>query len=481
MDAAGAGRALGRATSALGRLCTGGTERVVGALREAAVLARLTVTLAGHLAAAPGKRWVLMALRLAVFSLLLLPGFVQVAFWYLFSRNVRRGVRYSPHPRNSADVYLPRRAPERKGRGGAPPAPAPAVVFVTGGAWIIGHRAWGALLGRTLSALGLVVACLDYRNFPQGGVLDMVEDVEAGLEWVLSNVHLYGGDPRNVHVVGQSAGAHLVALTLLRRAATANGRAKELGGLGAGRKDRARIGWEPGDLRTFIGLSGGYHLPVVAEHLHRRGLYKPLFDAIMSGGRLEEFSPALLVAREPFLADGLAGCRSRGAQETTPRSPSPRLRWEDIGSSSSRGDSPWTPLGVSPWTPKSAKGALKGARGTPTPVPSPSPCVQCLPRVLLLHGTADKSMPCSQSLEFAEALRQAGALVEVTLYSGETHTTPLIENPMRGGVDQLTQDIWRVLAGAGGSGEAAPPRGLPLPQGLVPEALASLATFVSPF
>ena len=99
---------------------------MVGALREAAVLARLTVTLAGHLAAAPGKRWVLMALRLAVFSLLLLPGFVQVAFWYLFSRNVRRGVRYSPHPRNSADVYLPRRAPERKGRGGAPPAPAPA-------------------------------------------------------------------------------------------------------------------------------------------------------------------------------------------------------------------------------------------------------------------------------------------------------------------------------------------------------------------
>jgi len=405
-----------------------------------------------------------MALRLAFFSLLLLPGFVQVAFWYLFSRDVRRGVRYSPHPRNSADVYLPRRVAARGGRGGTPLPPAPAVVFVTGGAWIIGHRAWGALLGRTLSSLGLVVACLDYRNFPQGGVLDMVEDVEAGLEWVLSNVHLYGGDPRNVHVVGQSAGAHLVALTLLRRAAGANGRAEELGRLGAGRKDRARIGWEPGDLRTFIGLSGGYHLPVVAEHLHRRGLYKPLFDAIMSGGRLEEFSPALLVSREPFLADGMAGCRSRGALETTPRSPSPRLCWEDIGASPSRCNSSWTSPGV---------------RGTPAPVASPSPSVQCLPRVLLLHGTADKSMPCSQSLEFAEALRQAGALVEVTLYSGETHTTPLIENPMRGGVDQLTQDIWRVLAGEGG--EAELPRALPRPRGLVPESLASLATFVSPF
>ena len=245
---------------------------------------------------------------------------------------MRRGVRFSPHPRNRADVYLP----PRKDAAQAPRA-SPTVVFVTGGAWIIGHRAWGALLGRTLSALGVVVACLDYRNFPQGGVRDMVEDVEAGLEWVLGNVHLYGGDRHNVHVVGQSAGAHLVALALLRRAAVVEGRGAELGSLGAHRRDRARIGWTPRDLRTFIGLSGGYHLPVVAEHLHQRGLYKPLFDAIMSDGTgrsgcLEDFSPALLVAQEPFSPAGL-GLRagSRGARETTCRSPSPSLRWADIG------------------------------------------------------------------------------------------------------------------------------------------------------
>ena len=456
MDAAGAGRALGRATSALGRRCARGLGAARGALREAAVLARLTATLARHLAAAPGQRWVLMAFRLAVFSLLLLPGFVQVAFWYLFSRDVRRGVRFSPHPRNRADVYLPPRKHASQ---------APTVVFVTGGAWIIGHRAWGALLGRTLSALGVVVACLDYRNFPQGGVRDMVEDVEAGLEWVLGNVHLYGGDRHNVHVVGQSAGAHLVALALLRRAAVVEGRGAELGSLGKRRRDHARIGWGPRDLQTFIGLSGGYHLPVVAEHLHQRGLYKPLFDAIMSDGTgrsgcLEDFSPALLVAQEPFSPAGL-GCGSRGARETTSRSPSPSLRWADIGAGGAggSGDSPWTP-----------------PRGARSPAPGPSPCVKCLPRVLLLHGTADKSMPCSQSLEFAQSLRSAGAMVDVSLYSGETHTTPLIENPMRGGVDQLTQDIWRVVAG-----KDEVPAHLPKPRALVPEALASLATFVSPF
>lgn len=38
-----------------------------------------------------------------------------------------------------------------------------------GGAWTIGYKAWGALLGRRLSAQGVMVACLDYRNFPQVG------------------------------------------------------------------------------------------------------------------------------------------------------------------------------------------------------------------------------------------------------------------------------------------------------------------------
>ena len=36
-----------------------------------------------------------------------------------------------------------------------------------GGAWTIGYKAWGSLLGRRLSKHGCLVCCLDYRNFPQ--------------------------------------------------------------------------------------------------------------------------------------------------------------------------------------------------------------------------------------------------------------------------------------------------------------------------
>jgi acetyl esterase/lipase len=37
----------------------------------------------------------------------------------------------------------------------------------TGGAWTIGYKAWGALVGKRLCEQGVLVACLDYRNFPQ--------------------------------------------------------------------------------------------------------------------------------------------------------------------------------------------------------------------------------------------------------------------------------------------------------------------------
>ncbi len=43
----------------------------------------------------------------------------------------------------------------------------PVCLGITGGAWIIGYKAWGALLAQRLCRAGVVVCCLDYRNFPQ--------------------------------------------------------------------------------------------------------------------------------------------------------------------------------------------------------------------------------------------------------------------------------------------------------------------------
>lgn len=122
---------------------------------------------------------------------------------------VRRNVPYGDSPRNFLDLYLP---------DSAPPGGAPVVVFLTGGMWIIGYKAWGALLARRLRDAGCLVVALDYRNFPQGCVTAMVEDVTAGVAHTLRRARDWGGDPARVTLVGQSAGAHLGALALLNQA-----------------------------------------------------------------------------------------------------------------------------------------------------------------------------------------------------------------------------------------------------------------------
>jgi acetyl esterase/lipase len=46
----------------------------------------------------------------------------------------------------------------------------------------------------------------------------MLEDCNTGISWVLRKIDAYGGDPSQVHLVGQSAGGQLALLALLNQA-----------------------------------------------------------------------------------------------------------------------------------------------------------------------------------------------------------------------------------------------------------------------
>jgi prenylcysteine alpha-carboxyl methylesterase len=141
-----------------------------------------------------------------------------------------------------------------------------------GGAWTIGYRAWGALLARRLCEDGVLTACLDYRNFPQGSALDMLEDVNAGIAWVLNKAERFGGQPGRVWLVGQSAGGQLALRALLAQASQ----------IVLGRPEPgAAPAWHPHALAGAVGVSGAYDLEGLAAHLHARGLYRSLLDAIM--------------------------------------------------------------------------------------------------------------------------------------------------------------------------------------------------------
>lgn len=99
------------------------------------------------------------------------------------------------------DLYLPN---ERKS--------AAIVVFVHGGAFMVGNRRQYASVGRALASQGLATAVVSYRLFPQSDALGAVGDVAQAASWMVHHAAEYGLDPRNVFLVGHSAGAQIVAV-----------------------------------------------------------------------------------------------------------------------------------------------------------------------------------------------------------------------------------------------------------------------------
>eukprot|EP00958_Prasinococcus_capsulatus_P020224 scaffold2585_cov368-Prasinococcus_capsulatus_cf.AAC.19 len=167
---------------------------------------------------------------------------------------------------------------------------APVVIMVSGGAWLIGYKGWGGFVARKLAELGIMVVSVDYRNFPEAQVSDMVSDVEHAVEWVCRNIEKYGGDPANVTLCGHSAGAHLGACVMLRRAM----KQRQLPHGSAGEDEISGH-----KLASFVGLSGAYNLRGIMEHCHEMGLYRHVFLELFEGEEnLDEYSPALFVEQQ---------------------------------------------------------------------------------------------------------------------------------------------------------------------------------------
>jgi len=461
------------APQAPGGLARGGFPRGAGAgaRRVAADGVRLIVLafrLARALVRGGGWLWIEKAVRLILYAVLLLPGFVQVMAFYFGSGRVIRGIRYGARSRNTLDVYLPSEGPQ--------PAPAPVVVFLTGGAWIIGYKAWGALIGRDMAERGVLVVSPDYRNFPEAHMAGQLSDVDHAIAWTLRNCTRLGGDPENVTVVGQSCGAHLGILSLFRQVVM--GRVDEgelLAAVGSPRRDahgpraplppsllaspstspsagasdgsgtedprwwhsRSRPAqWDPGAIRQFVGVSGPYNLRLQERILHGRGLKAPVLDAIIRGADVQ--------------------ARSRGQVAES---------WEHKVSLATH-----SPVHVA--RSERVVAALQEVASAGR-----------LPSITLLHGEADATVPYASSVEMASALREDCALeaVRCVLFPRISHTGPLIECPMRGD-DPVLEEILDLVLCA----RSSPPHGRreAVSYGrhpMVPAILVRLAAKISPF
>lgn len=127
--------------------------------------------------------------RLLLFVALLIPGWIPATAHYLYGAGVSRGVRYGPSSRHKLDVYSPVAAVHPP-----PPDGFPTVLFVCGGAWMIGYRMWAFLFGWVLQRNGVLCLAIDYRNWPQATMPEMVADVERALRWAQANAASLGGD-----------------------------------------------------------------------------------------------------------------------------------------------------------------------------------------------------------------------------------------------------------------------------------------------
>ncbi len=97
-----------------------------------------------------------------------------------------------------------------------PPAAAPVMVYIHGGAWVIGDkREQGKPMMYELVARGWVCVTVNYRLSPKSTWPDHIVDVKKAVAWVKDHVAEYGGDPSFVAISGGSAGGHLCALLAL--------------------------------------------------------------------------------------------------------------------------------------------------------------------------------------------------------------------------------------------------------------------------
>ncbi|TVS85494.1 carboxylesterase/lipase family protein [Mycobacterium helveticum] len=106
--------------------------------------------------------------------------------------------------------------------------PLPVMVFIHGGGYILGSSATPLYDGAALARRGCVYVSVNYR-LGALGCLDLsslstpdvtidgnlfLRDLVLALQWVRDNIAAFGGDPDNVTIFGESAGAHITATLL---------------------------------------------------------------------------------------------------------------------------------------------------------------------------------------------------------------------------------------------------------------------------
>ncbi|GAM17610.1 hypothetical protein SAMD00019534_007850, partial [Acytostelium subglobosum LB1] len=176
---------------------------------------------------------------------LVLPRAIRSAWYYYFQHRfsntkLHKDIRYSTkRTRNTFDIYEPIRRADGN----------PCIIFIHGGSWQFGDKIQYVLLGKKLSSHGVITVIANYTLYPKGKLNEQLEDVESLTNYVHDHIGSYGGRQDDIHLMGHSAGSHIIAQYVLTKKDS----------------DKAHI-------RSLIGMGGVYDINMHFVHEATRGL-----------------------------------------------------------------------------------------------------------------------------------------------------------------------------------------------------------------
>ena len=114
---------------------------------------------------------------------------------------------YGTHPLNKLDIYMPSKSTDHL-------QSKPVLIFFYGGCWgacqTYTKKSY-TFVGQALSNKGYVTVLVNYRHYPQVRFNTIISDAAKSVEWVKKNIHRFGGNSKNIFLMGHSAGGHLAA------------------------------------------------------------------------------------------------------------------------------------------------------------------------------------------------------------------------------------------------------------------------------
>ena len=105
--------------------------------------------------------------------------------------------------RQILDVYRPKEATGKL---------LPVIVSIHGGGWVYGDKERYQYYCMSLAQHGFAVVNFTYRLAPEFKFPASIEDANLVFHWIFENANLYGFDTEHIFGVGDSAGAHQLAL-----------------------------------------------------------------------------------------------------------------------------------------------------------------------------------------------------------------------------------------------------------------------------